>query len=224
MSEADGIEVARAGVSPLIAILALSLLFNTGLANSLLADETAPEKTETESPTTKSRQVSLAGKARLNVTDWPLAGSPDAKYVFVEMFDYTCPHCRSTHQTAIKDLRRRFGKEIAIIALSVPLNANCNKAVQTTSAQHADACELAELAVAVWLADRKKFDRFHDWLFEGSQSRTAAEALREATELVGAERLQKMKSAPACKQYIARHVELYQLVGGGSVSLYLPAM
>ncbi|NQV24161.1 MAG: thioredoxin domain-containing protein [Rhodopirellula sp.] len=210
-------ELHHAAIPPLLAILVFSLMFQSGLINSLKADETTPEASETSPPAKKSRQVSLAGKALLNVADWPLAGSQDAKYIFVEMFDYTCPHCRSTHQTALKELKRHYGKDVAIVALPVPLNASCNKAVQTTSAAHIDACELAELAVAVWLADRDKFTGFHDWLFDGPGTRTVAEARQKAIELVGAEKLQKMKSTPTCKQYIQRHVDLYHLVGAGSV-------
>lgn len=210
----------QAALPPVAILLLVALLCQTGAASALGADE-GPEseskKAGQQVEEKSARLVSLGGKARLNVADWPLAGSPDAKHIFVEMFDYTCPHCRSTHQTSLKEMKRRYGDDVAYIALCVPLDASCNKFVQSTSAQHAEACELGKLAVAVWLADRKKFPEFHDWLFEGQQSRTAAQARQQAVELVGEERLQKMRATSTCSKYIERNVELYELVGAGSV-------
>lgn len=219
-SEQARSDAEQAALSPIAIFLLLALLCQTGAASALGADEgtdSESKKAGQQAEEKSARLVSLGGKARLNVADWPLAGNPDAKHVFVEMFDYTCPHCRSTHQSSLKELKRRYGNDVAYIALCVPLDAACNRFVQSTSPQHAEACELGKLAVAVWLADRKKFPEFHDWLFEGQQSRTAAQARLKAVELVGEERLQKMRATSTCSKYIERNVELYELVGAGSV-------
>ena len=46
----------------------------------------------------KRRLITVTNnRTTLDVRQWPLIGDPDAKYIFVEMFDYTCPHCRATH-------------------------------------------------------------------------------------------------------------------------------
>lgn len=209
--------VHEAGMPVGAMLLLLAMLCQTAFVSGIQAQDQKSETVEKEGSEKPSRQVSLAGKARLNVADWPLAGSLDAKHIFVEMFDYTCPHCRSTHQTALKDLKKRFGDDVAYVALCVPLDADCNKFVQATSAEHAEACELGRLAVAVWLADRKKFPEFHDWLFDGQHSRRVSEARRKAVALVGEERLQKMRATSTCSKYIERNVELYELVGAGSV-------
>lgn len=198
-------------------MLTLSSMFQ--VKPSVVQDGTKDSQQSVNPParTAVSREVSLAGKTRLKVNDWPLYGRSDAQYLFVEMFDYTCPHCRATHQSAIRELRRRYGENIAIVALAVPLNAKCNNTVTQTHAHHAEACELAELAVAVWLADRTRFSAFHNWLFEGTRSRTASEAHQQAIALVGQEQLQKARSKPACAQYVQKQVELYRLMGSGTV-------
>ena len=68
---------------------------------------------------------------------------------FVEMFDYTCPHCRATHK-AIHGAMERFGDDLAIVALPVPLNRACNSAVTSNHSKHAEACKIAKIAVALW--------------------------------------------------------------------------
>ncbi len=163
------------------------------------------------------RLVSISGgKVRLDVRQWPLLGRPDAKYVFVEMFDYTCPHCRTTHRS-ITGAKQKYGDDLAIVALAVPLSRDCNPTVKNNNPNHAEACELARIAVAVWRVDPPSFSRFHDWVFEPSRGRTAAQARRYAAQLVGEEAINKELARPVAGKYIAKHVELYQRVGAGSV-------
>ncbi|MEQ9407252.1 MAG: vitamin K epoxide reductase family protein [Fuerstiella sp.] len=161
------------------------------------------------------RLVSVSGnRFSLNSRHWPLLGNPDAKYIFVEMFDYTCPHCRNTHR-AIDGAFERLGDDLAVIALPVPLDGSCNDTVRSTSATHRNACELARLSVAVWRVDREQFRVFHDWLFDGTRSSSAARA--KAEQLVGKDRLAAELALPHASDYIAKHVELYKRVGRGSV-------
>ena len=147
----------------------------------------------------------------LDITQWPLLGKTDAKYVFVEMFDYTCPHCRNTHH-AISGAQKRYGDDLAIFALPVPLEGACNPAA---GGGHPGACEMAKIAVAVWRLDPSKFQTFHDWMFAGSRTVSTARAYAET--LVDKERLKAELKSDMPKQYISRHVKLYQRVGSGQV-------
>ena len=161
----------------------------------------------------KQRLVVVAGnKFSLNTRHWPLLGDPDAKYVFVEMFDYTCPHCRHTHQ-AIEGAFNRFGDDLAVIALPVPLERSCNDASKGTG--HVGACDQAKLAVAVWRCDRSKFREFHHWMFDAT--RTTAQARSKAEALVGKEKLTAELALPYAAQYVSKHVDLYKRVGSGAV-------
>jgi protein-disulfide isomerase len=177
----------------------------------------AAKKPESKPAARKRRIITVAGgQVALDIRHWPLIGKPDAKYVFVEMFDYTCPYCRATHQ-AVRGAIEHFGDDLAILALPVPLDSACNRNVGYTAAEHAEACEIAKIAVAVWRVNRKQFAPFHSWLFESAYRRSAAEARQHAAELVGEAALQKELSLPHAANYIARHVELYERVGSGSL-------
>ncbi|MFN8705196.1 MAG: DsbA family protein, partial [Planctomyces sp.] len=174
----------------------------------------AKEPEKKEAPKPEPRLVSVSGNLfRLNVAQWPLLGTPDAKYIFVEMFDYTCPHCRNTHST-IHQALEKYGKDLAIVTLVVPLHPSCNSAA---SGGNADACELARLSLGVWRVKPSAFREYHDWMFSGGRNRTAQEARQQAEKLVGAEALKAELGRKTVGEYIARHVDLYRKVGSGSV-------
>lgn len=189
---------------------------NTAAADSTDAKNTTANKPAPK-PKPKARIVSFSGgRTRLNVRHWPLIGNPDAKYIFVEMFDYTCPHCRNTHR-AIDGAFKKMGDDLGIVVLPVPLDARCNSSVRVTNAQHREACEVARIAVAVWRCNPSIFHEFHDWMFSTSRSRTAREAKAYGERLVGKDKLDAELAKPYAMQYLKKHVQLYQRVGGGTV-------
>ncbi len=183
------------------------------------ATETSESKPEDKKPAPavpaapERRLLTFAGnRFTLDVKQWPLLGKPDAKYVFVEMFDYTCPHCRNTHH-AIAGAQKKYGDDLAIFVLPVPLENACNPAA--SGAGHPGACELARIAIAVWRVDPSKLQTFHDWMFQSSRSESAARKFAET--LVDKERLKKEMTSGVPGQYIGRHVSLYQRLGSGQV-------
>lgn len=183
---------------------------------------TSAQKPAAPEPKAKPKEVKRrlinvnGGQFSLDIRQWPLLGKPDAKYVFVEMFDYTCPYCRATHQ-AIRGAMEHFGDDLAIIALPVPLDAACNRTVAQTAPEHADACEIARTAVAVWRVNRAKFAEFHSWLFDPSYRPSAADAFQRAAQLVGEKAIRDELAKPTAGSYVARHVDLYERVGAGSL-------
>ena len=175
------------------------------------------EATEPASDKPTPRIVSFSGGAtKLDAAKWPVAGNPDAKHVFVEMFDYTCPHCRSTYR-AIEGAKQQLGDDMAVLALPVPLNSQCNNTITRNDPAHAESCDLAKLAVAVWKVDAEKFESFHDWMFEGELAPTYAVAREKAAELVGAAELEEVLAKSICGQFIESHVKLYKRAGGGEI-------
>ena len=135
-------------------------------------DDTQKDDTKTNEPQQEEkperRLIAISGgTVKLDVRQWPLVGCPTAKHVFVEMFDYACPHCRKTHE-AVKGAFATLGEDVAmVLLLPVPMNAGCNDAVRSTGAKFRDSCKLSKLAVAVWRVAPDKFGEFHDWMFEG---------------------------------------------------------
>lgn len=174
------------------------------------AESTPPQKDQPE-----RRLIRIHGnKFRLDIRKWPLLGNPEAKYVFVELFDYTCSHCRNTNR-AVRGAFDRYGDDLAVIALPVPLDRKCNRHASSSGGAHRDSCEIAQIAVAVWRIDAEQFHELHNWLFE--TSRTATSTRQRAEELVGKEALTRELKYPTAGQYIAKHVQLYKAVGAGSV-------
>lgn len=158
----------------------------------------------------------LSGRAKINVHDWPVVGSIDAPHFVVELFDYTCPHCRSMNEQ-LKVARDRYGSQLSIVALPVPLDRDCNDAVVNTSAKHQHACEIARIAIAVWRINPEVFTHYHNWLFEPAHGRTPKEAHAYAAQLVGQEVLNKQLAHPIVNKFIAKHVLMYKRAGKGTI-------
>ncbi len=156
------------------------------------------------------------GSIKLKSTDWPLIGSPDAKHIFIEMFDYTCEHCRATN-AAIEVAKQKLGKDLAVVALPVPMNVACNPLIKTSMPAHAESCELSRLAIAVWRLAPEKFGDFHQWMFQGETAPSYDQALAKAGELVGSDDLNQELAKTVCSQYVERNVELYKRAGGGPI-------
>lgn len=177
-------------------------------------DDKAEEPKAEVIPAAPARKlITVAGnRVTLDVKQWPLLGHVEAQYVFVEMFDYTCPHCRNTHH-AIKGAFENYGDRLAIVALPVPLERACNDAA--SGGGHPGACDLAKISIAVWRVSPDKFHEFHDWMFETTRSPASARA--QAEKLVGAEKFRKEYSSKIPGEYVKRHVDLYKKVGQGSV-------
>lgn len=193
------------------------LMFNAQLQEESQAKDKAADdakKADAEKVAPKEdRLVVVAGnRFSLNPKHWPLIGKPDADFIFVEMFDYTCPHCRVTHK-AIEGAFEEYGDRLAVITLPVPLERACNSTVNGMGT--AGACDMAKLAVAVWRIDQAKFEDYHKYMCSNQRSVFAART--KAEELVGKKALDKEMALPFATDYIKKHVELYKRVGQGSV-------
>ena len=194
---------------------------NSTKESDLTSKENAQKKENSNPAATakvkERRFVSVSGGTiKLDVAQWPLAGKQDAKYIFVEMFDYTCDHCRRTH-AAIVAAKAALDGNVAVVALPIPLNTNCNNAITETGPRMAQSCEISNLAIAVWRVDATKFEEFHNYLLTTPAVVTYAEAIEKANEIVDATKLREVLESNVPKRYIAQHVELYKRVGTGNV-------
>lgn len=126
----------------------------------------------------------------LKVGETPVIGNPDAPYQINLMFDYQCSHCRNIHIAAKKLVEKH--PDIAFVLTPCPLSYACNPYVAVKGKdQFAGSCELARLALAVWLARPDKFDEFDEWLFtadepsKGWYPRTVEDATAKASDILG---------------------------------------
>jgi uncharacterized membrane protein/protein-disulfide isomerase len=201
-------------VRPQLLLSALAYAAVPQESPSKTTDNTTPDKPATATP---RRTVAInGGSVKLDVTQWPIVGSTKAKYIFVEMFDYSCSHCRNTH-VAIEGAKKTLGGDVAVVMLPTPLNANCNGLIQVTDPKFAESCEIAKLAIAVWRTDAAAFGKFHEWMFTTEQAPNFASAKAYAESLVDPEKLAAELNSDIPTQYVAKNVELYRRAGGGNV-------
>ena len=143
----------------------------------------------------------------------PLIGSPDAPYIVNLLFDYNCPHCQQLHFMLNEAVRRYHGK-LAFILCPTPLNPKCNPYIPREVAEFEDSCELARIALTVWVAQRESFAEFDLWMFSLDSGdfwrpRRLAAARAKAVELVGQAKFDAAQSDPWIGQYLQASISVY---------------
>jgi hypothetical protein len=148
------------------------------------------------------------GAFRIDLLTTPLYGRPDAPYVVVSLFDYTCNHCRNVHQH-LKEAHRSLSNQLAIVSLPVPLDQSCNPIVKRALPEHTNACVYARLGLAVWRSDRTRMEAFDDWIFSSPRPPSVNEARARAAGLVGTNTLDSALKDPWIDQLIQTSIRLY---------------
>lgn len=163
-----------------------------------------------------AKQVLLMGnRVAIDPSKHPLMGSIDAKEFLMYLFDYTCPHCRLLH-TNLQQAITRYGDQLGIIALPMPLHGDCNPLVQKNEDRHTDACSLAMFSLAVFKNHPQRYAEFDHWLVK--QTPDEAQARVKAIEIFGTdEALKKALVDPWIAKEIKADIDLYQLAGGGVI-------
>jgi uncharacterized membrane protein/protein-disulfide isomerase len=156
-----------------------------------------------------------SGFGDIDTRKFPVVGPAASPNLLLVMNDYTCPHCRSMHQR-IDQARERYGaSSFAIAVATVPLNRDCNVLMRGTDPHHVNSCDLTKFAIAVWRAAPEKFPEYDRWLYEPEKPREPGDARRKATELVGAEALDRAMADGFVLRQIQDNVALYGKAGGG---------
>jgi uncharacterized membrane protein len=170
-----------------------------------------------EEPSGRSRWLALLdNQVKLDVYAHPVLGDPDAPYVVVELFDYTCKHCR-TQSRQMQQARERYGRRLALVLLPAPMSPLCNKHIDAVREEHQNACRYARLALAVWKTAPSKFPAFHEWLMEGSEAAPVAEAMEHARQLLGDGPWKEEMESPAVREEIRHNTEFFARSGGGAI-------
>jgi uncharacterized membrane protein len=151
----------------------------------------------------------LDGKLALDVYKHPLIGSPEAPHVMVEMVSYDCKHCRSTHRV-VKQALQRYGNQVAIILMVIPLEKECNKLITNPIGSHRGACSTARMALSVATIKPSAFPKFHDWLMADKEKPPILSSIvGRAYSLVDSQRLRDTSSSEQIKKQIAGYVNLF---------------
>jgi uncharacterized membrane protein/thiol-disulfide isomerase/thioredoxin len=143
----------------------------------------------------------------------PLVGSPDAPYVVNLLFDYNCPHCQELH-LMLDEAVRRYGGKLAFVLCPTPLNTKCNPYIPRDVDEFKDSCELAKIALAVWIAKREAFPFFDRWMFSFEsgdrwQPRSLDAARAKAIELVGQGKFDAALADPWIDRYLQTSIRIY---------------
>lgn len=181
---------------------------------------TAPTTTTTVANSALAENPNLfpigdAEIVELDPTELPIIGSPTATHRIAILYDYTCPHCREWHPW-LKEAVQRYGNQLVIILLPMPLEAPYNPRIDPRDTRHKGAFALAKLALAVFRIDPAKFVKMDDWLFE-RQPRSPEDARNYAITLVGEEALKKAEADPWLNPAIKRNIRFYDIRKGGEI-------
>jgi protein-disulfide isomerase len=159
---------------------------------------------------TSSREIDVFdGRFKIKIEQVPVLGDPNAPAVMINLFDYTCPHCRRMHGLLLAAEEAHRGA-LAIADLPMPLDAKCNRLVSQTAPKHVNACQYARLGLAVWRADRSKMSRFNHWMFDPDIPPGLDSALGYAAELVGDAALERALNDSWVREQLAQDIAIYE--------------
>jgi uncharacterized membrane protein/protein-disulfide isomerase len=167
----------------------------------------------------------LGGKLVLDTYKHPLIGSPEAPHVVVEMVSYDCPHCRKMH-AFMQEALDRYGDQVAIIIMPIPLDKECNKLITDAGIKHPEACGTAKRAIAIARLAPSMFVKFHDFLMTGKEKPPSMEKIiPKANGLVDSEMLRTLSRGPEVKKQLESYVDLFgqlQSQSSGNKNFGLP--
>jgi hypothetical protein len=152
----------------------------------------------------------FGGRVRLDLTQVPVWGPPDAPHKLISLFDYTCSHCREMHER-VTAVQRSFSDKLAVVSLPMPLDSQCNRLITRTHPKQTNACLYARLGLAVWHAKREAIIPFDDWFFASPNPPPLNEATNKAVQLVGAAALESASRNPLIEEQIKNSIELFTI-------------
>jgi uncharacterized membrane protein/protein-disulfide isomerase len=172
--------------------------------------ESTPAQPVSAQPKLERKVKLLGGKLTLDVYKHPLIGSPDAPNIVVEMISYDCPHCRKTHKL-LKQALARYGDQVALVVLVVPMENSCNRLITDSSASHPGACTTARMALGVARLKPGSFGRFHDFLMSGNKDKPPSldSIIAKAYNTADRTRLRELRTSNELDKEIAANVNLY---------------
>ena len=156
---------------------------------------------------------SRANIPTLDLKNAPMIGSEDALYKVTMFFDYNCTHCQNLH-FMLQEVVNRYEGKLAVVLCPTPLNTKCNPHVPRDVDAFKNSCELAEISLAVWSANREVFADYENWMFtyesgDRWQPRTTEATRAKAIELIGLAKFESALSNPWIGQYIQTSVQFF---------------
>lgn len=109
---------------------------------------------------------------------------------------------------------RSFDGKLAFALCPTPLNSHCNPYVAETVGEFRNSCKLARIALAVWVANRKAFTVFDNWMYAYESGdrwhpRSPEAARAEAIELVGRKKFAAASANPWIGRYMQTCIRIF---------------
>ncbi len=191
--------------------------------NPLAGDPHQPAHGQTpavDAPTLTENEIVLPDGTIVARGHFPTLGRPDAVRVVYKLYDYTCDSCRDMHRD-LEEVWPRLPNEAALVLIPCPLNRDCHPGLPPSIPNHANACELARIGLALWRAAPDQFATYHRWAFE-NRPRPAL-ALEYAGTLSGEAALQAALEDPGIDADLAIAIKLFATTGGPRMpKVFLP--
>lgn len=163
------------------------------------------------------------GKFNLKPEELPLLGSASATNYIVCLFDYTCVHCRQLHPLLKAAIESSAGRT-SVIALPVPLDADCNPIVRYTPPANQHACDYARLGLAVWRAQPMAFAEYNDWVLRTSPIPSLDQARAKAQALAGEKALDEALRDAWVDRQLKMDIDLYIASSAPTKDGHLPQL
>jgi uncharacterized membrane protein len=176
------------------------------------ADSAATAKDEApslpEEPTKERIVKFLGGTLSLDVYKHPLIGSPEAPHIAIEMVSYDCAHCRKM-APMMNEVLARYGDQVALLIIPVPLDKECNKLVTDPTLLHPGACGTARRVCGVAKLNPSSFAKFHEFLMTGKEAPPGEKVVPKSNALANRDKLREFVNSPEAKKQIEGYVELF---------------
>ena len=158
----------------------------------------------------------------LSAQELPVIGDPDAPHVVTLLFDWQCSHCRQVHGM-LPDVVEQMKGKVAFICCPISLSRECNPLVpQGSTDRFTGSCKLLRIGLALWYTDPVAFGRYEEWYW-GDYSKTwilpgVDSATAYASDLIGADRLEKAMNDPRIESYIQTVLQVFGRTSSGGHS------
>ena len=163
--------------------------------------------------TTTDRTIKiLKGRQTVFVKDHPIIGDPNTPELFVKLFDYTCPDCRRLHGQ-LERFQKKRSEPIAVLLMPVPMNKKCNPYVIKDGNRHVFACELARIAIAIWMEEPTRFAKFHHWMMESSEPPSLPACKEMGRRILGGQRFENVISSSEVNRRLDYYTKIYRAAG-----------
>ena len=152
---------------------------------------------------------------------FPVIGALAAKFMVADVLDYTCEHCRASYPL-LREAVAHFDGQLSVAILYTP-QQDMYEAGVPMDPRYVNGRAFAQLALAVWQENPRRFAEFHHWLLETGWRYPLETARGMAIEFVGELTLERALRDGNIRRSLDESMALYHQSDAGRLpKLLLP--